>query len=491
MKTKILIIVIVIFLSTTANAYQWSEYKASSTRSNYFSGIGNMTYPEVSYFSNISSFSEGRPYVVVGNVNEDIYPEIVATSPKDNSMYVFDRNLHLLWSFTEKSDTFLTDETIQAYKSTALLLSDINNDGYKEILFSMCDSKSIETTLHVFDGKGGEIWKKRIPGRIPPAGILVGDFNDDGEKEILIASKSIYIFDSEGTQLNRYSEKMDDEYGFSGVSYNDGMLFAMLWHYPTTEVNYSGAILTDISFRPINSYMKIEYFSIYKNLSLEIKWEKEMESSLNPTTRKYNDFYVSEDFTKVFLTHRNGFVVINTTDGSEINECFWISSWSCGIVQDADKSFWTSGTKLFMYTDKINWQYADTGYLGALTVYDVDGNDKPEVIVSAEKGNLLFFDAETGKEESVEEIYGFQSEHPSLVLIHSDIDNDGNDEIVSVESRDPGYPGRIVIIDSGTPPSTEEPETSTNNLMFTGIGAGAIVISVAAVWIWRKRRDEN
>ncbi len=486
MKTKILIIVIVIFLSTTANAYQWSEYKAGSTRSNYFSGIGNMSYPEVSYFSNISSFSEGRPYVVVGNVNEDIYPEIVATSPKDNTMYVFDRNLRLLWSFTEKNDSFLMDETIQAYKSTTLLLSDINNDGYKEILFSMCDSKSIETTLHVFDGSGDEIWEKRIPGRIPPAGIVVGDFDDDGEKEILIASKNIYIFDSEGSQLTTYSEKIDDVCGFSGVAYNNGMLFAMLWHYPPTDVSYSGAVLTDISFRPIDSYIKIEYFYINNNLSLEKKWEKEMESSLDPTTRKYNDFYVSEDFTKVLMTHRNGFVVINTADGNEINECFWGSSWSYGVVQSADKSFWTSGTKLFMYTDKINWQYTHTGYLGALTTYDVDGDDKPEVIVSAEKGNLLFFDAETGKEKSVAKISGFQSEHPSLVLIHSDIDNDGNDEIISVETRDPGYPGRIVIIDSGSPPPDSEESGMTYEILAF---AGAIGFVAASMWIWKKRGE--
>jgi len=493
------IIFILIFITININFItcaedSWQMYGFDSQKSNYVGGIGNMSYPIIQHSSEEDYFSSiPGPIMLIGDVCGDDFKEIVAVSEKTNSLYVFNHTLSLLWSYKSTYPQLSEEEYSQWDKASAIALGDLDGDGKNEILFSMSMDDAPETVLRAFSGEGDEIWNVTLEGLITKYGLLIEDVNSDGKNEIIVGASNIYILNGEGALLYTRYLNFDEFTGVTEIATNSNKLLVSIWHYSQEDLRYSAS--GEQSYgpeRPLYSYLNLTLFRIDENLTLHPVLSHEMEDTAAAYSDTYSYFYTSPSFETCYFVHWTGITKIDMDDMS-IKE---ISTWSApvnveGSVTD-ENSYWIHSKYVFSMDAKDDYPIWTVDYsrntsdlFHSILVFDVNNDGKNEVVTTKGHDTILFFDAQTGDKILERKIFT-ESKLPPEILLHADTDNDRYDEIITTDPK-----GRIVIIDSGTPPSTEEPETSTNNLMFTGIGAGAIVISVAAVWIWRKRRDEN
>ncbi len=82
---------------------------------------------------------------------------------------------------------------------TTAVLSDLDNDGQMEIIFAERDPPN--GNIHILDNKG-EIWNDNWPIQIPGTPAItpsIGDIDNDGKKEVIVASTTVlYAFDLDG-----------------------------------------------------------------------------------------------------------------------------------------------------------------------------------------------------------------------------------------------------------------------------------------------------
>jgi len=501
----VLAITLISILSTTTGTEVFME---NSEKSNYTSGHGNISYPAITQKTKENAFSRSiligdvngdgkKEIIAVSTINSGVYSYITDASEMDNTLYVYSSNLSLLWKFRDKNAEEQTE--YPTFKTSSLALGDLDGDGVDDIVFSISpsiapiDTVSGEyypkTTLYAFKGDGTLLWNRTFEGGITPESLIIDDINGDGKNEILVGSDNLYMLDSSGEVISTY---FLDKYTYRGISeiisHQNDIVFSF-WHYNETK-----RAVRDY-FRVANALFTITKISYY-NGSFTSIWSTQIEDQDSLISMKHYRMFSDAEFKRVFVLRINPSAIVSmdldtgvfvwNLSVERINTAYGLSIYKNGILLFSENSlcFITKEGDVIKNISLL----ADIGIRPTICVFDVDGDNTDEAILLYKEG-ILSFSPDNGQKEWDIKLWeepkeGYLFAVP--VILHSDTDNDGFDEIITTDPE-----GRIVIIDSGTPPSTEEPETSTNNLMFTGIGAGAIVISVAAVWIWRKRRDEN
>lgn len=477
--------------ATNANSL-WSEPRAIPEGSNYLEGYGNISYPAVSSISSLGSLISNT--ILVGNITGDESVEIIGISYLDHSLKVFDNELNLLWSFQERNNTALEKEKEYWDLIPAVAIGDVDEDGVMEIAFSLTSVDSNMSMLHLFKGDGTELWRLEIDGKIAKSSLYIVDINRDNKNEILFGAEQIYIVSGNGTYICRSNIHLNDFQGISSIVVGGDRILATMWHYSKEELSDMASGPVNTSTRPIYSEYVLYYF-ICDNNKLSTIWSRSLETSVSSFS-EYSVIFASPDFNKALLVKRNSLEIIDMAIGRPKMEVenpgyYMGSPFSSSLVLTDSDIYWNEGTSLSRITwdGDVIWTIDAGGTVKtmfqSISLFNVDSNGE-KLIAKMGLGELWYISVDDGSVYGKWDISTSEKESVSHTLIHADTDNDGYDEIITTDPE-----GRIVIIDSGSPPSTEEPETSANNLMLAGIGVGAMAISVAAVWVWRKRRDEN
>jgi len=492
--------VIILLLPSVNAGSSWPTTLGTPERSNYVEGVGNITYPVITHRTTEKVFLDGdRPTVVSGNVNNDSFPEIVASSMKTDSLYVFNHTLSLLWSFKELGGENLSGETDIWKKIGSLALGNISGTSDNEILFSMSDIDSQQSTLRVFKGDGTELWNRTFPGRITEQSLLVYDINGDGRNEVIVGAHSLYILSGNGSLLSEKDFYYGQFVGVSEIAAHGQKILASIWHHSTSTQN-------NISYTqyPEHRNLSMALLSVGQNFSIQELWSKEMKDSIGlyQSDNAFGTFYASPDFSVCYLpfyynpTHV-GVLIIDVSDGSISKLILLFSTGECsGSIPDEHNSYWVT-SDVFLFSrinpsnnatwdyfsdydypppDKLNWEIA---------FFDVNNDGKNEVVTRGTINKILFINAANGSLILEKGINNESSNYYPSVLFHVDTDSDGFDEIVTTD----GW-GRIVTIDSGTPPVISPPN-SLNWQFILGVGAVAIVVIVMVSTIWLKRRKRN
>ena len=488
----VLLISFVLIFPVVQAADSWSTYGGNSQRSNYLDGKGNMQYLQIVRYSEKEDFGKGPgPHMLIGNINSDRFPEIIAISEQTNTLYAFDHNLSLLWDFKLNDSNLPEGEHAKWDKVSSLALGDINGDGLDEILFSICTDDSDYSVLRAFNGNGEEIWEKTVPGRVTKQDILFADLNGDGNNEIIVGASNLYILNGNGTTLSTIRLDFDEYTGISEIAMKDNKILASIWHYSDRDLMDNNIKMqTNTSRRPLYSFLTLRMFEIDENLTQKTVWSIEMENSVSPYSLMYLDFYISQSFDECYFVSTEKITEINLNSGTMKD----ISKWSVvGAVHCAVKDstlYYTYQASLSCVSKdgvhKWNISYSDenNNKLSSILIFDVNNDTYEEVVVS--KGinpiSFVFFDANDGKELMDDDVFSEKSDIFTSILIHADTDNDGFDEIITTDPE-----GRIVIIDTGTPPSENQNNGFYSQELVMGITA-AVISSVAIIWIWRKRK---
>ncbi|HOV10419.1 MAG TPA: FG-GAP-like repeat-containing protein [Bacteroidales bacterium] len=141
----------------------------------------------------------------VSDINNDGHPEIVQVtggSPDNGRIYAFDHDGNVLpgWPVSFSNHWIICSP----------VLSDLNNDGHKEII--VCERMSPAGKVHILKDDGTSFsadWPVTLDG-IPAVTPSVADVDGDGEKEIVAYStKSRYIFELDGTPKPGFPDVTD------------------------------------------------------------------------------------------------------------------------------------------------------------------------------------------------------------------------------------------------------------------------------------------
>jgi len=502
---KVLVSIVFVFALIGAGVHGESTiYLFNEEKTNFSEGVGNITYPRISAETKKETFLFSNS-IVVGDVNGDGSNEIIAISLEEGAIYVYNQNLTLLWKYIDSYYVehmwYASYDSSRGVGVSSLTLVDLNNDGIKDILFSISPGLSFvsvpnmdyypQTVFHAFSGNGTEIWNLTLKGGITADSVIISDINSDSNPEIIVGSDNIYVINFEG-QIT-YSHIIDNS-SFTGVysiiGKADTIIFSF-WQYKYPQSH--GCVFS----KPFSAYFSLRLIR-FQNSNFTTVWTKLLEDPDDFQGPEFYRMFSDDELSSLYITQTqpSGLVKINISSGETEWEKISDSTIPPGVTVSVlpDGVVWNKVTEVSVM-DKSGKEISSfeiynpseySAVWSVLAVFDVNNNSKNEVILMDREGMFAF--SMDGKKEWYakmwERAYGYWNPPPSI--LHADTDNDDFEEIITINPN-----GRIVIIDSGTPPESEEPETLTNNLMFAGIGAGAIAISVAAVWIWRKRRDEN
>ena len=488
MNKAIFLVIFLIILQSSAYGAYWNTYAGSPEYDNYIEATGNISYPEVSLRASIRGISRT---ILATDINHDGKVEIIGTSLLNNSLYMFNNTLHVLWSFKENEDQILNKEKISFSKISAVAVGNITGDSHPEVIFSMCDGKSNETTLHVFNYEGKEIWKKEVEGRITQQSIFVADVDSDGTNEVVCGGKRINIFYGNGTLKYDYEPRINTHEGISEILFSNHFLFAGIWD---SSDNLTG--------QSSNFYRGGRGFTLLK-MSIDsdgIKqiWKKRLE-------KDGCNIYVfqSNGRDKLFVRNDTKSASIDSIDMKSGNIIWSYHTKYADIeylpfsIDNNSKVFWSISRAVMALDPEGNllWQrnasgvYTPSQYTGTIGTYDVDNDGNDEVIVLKYNGEMECLNSKDGNPKWKINIYESPKENMDYFdytpsIIHADTDNDGFDEIITVDPE-----GRIVIIDNGTPPSENQNSMFSQELI---IGRTVIFISsiaIAVIWLWRKRKE--
>jgi hypothetical protein len=202
--------------------------------------------------------------------------------------------------------------------------------------------------------------------------------------------------------------------------------------------------------------------------------------------------FSSSDFSDLYITRAqpSGLVKINSSDGKTEWQKDANSIVAPGIVVSIipETVVWNTIDKIvLMNTDgttihSFNIASKTTERVWATVgVFDVDNDGKNEIIVLDRIGMRAF--SLDGNEKWKSQLWKDSSGYyyPSPVL-HADMDGDTFDEIVFINPI-----GDIFVIDSGSPPSENQNNTSYSQELLIA-GAVISISAVAVVLVWKKRK---
>ncbi len=472
--------------ATNANSL-WSEPRAIPEGSNYLEGYGNISYPAVSNISSVDSLISNT--IVVGDVTGDESVEIIGISYLDHSLKVFDNELNLLWSFQERNNTALQKEKDYWDLIPAVAIGDVDDDGVMEIAFSLTSADSDSSILHLFKGNGTELWRLEVDGKITKSSLHMCDVNGDNKKEILFGAEQISVVSGNGTYICRSNIQLNDFQGISSIVVGGDRILATMWHYSKEELSDMASGPVNTSTRPIYSEYVLYYF-IYGNNKLSTIWNISLETSVSSFS-EYGVLFASPNFNKALLVKRNSLEIIDMATGRpkiEVeNPGYYMGSpFSSSLVLTDSDIYWNEGTSLSRITwdGDVIWTIDAGGTAKTMfqniCLFNVDSAGE-KLVAKMGLGELWYISVDDGSVYGKWNISTSDKESFSHSMIHADTDNDGYDEIITTDPE-----GRIVIIDSGTPPQDTEESGMTYEIPAF---AGAIVFVAASMWMWRKRGE--
>ena len=509
----IFVLISIFLLLTPSSVTASSNFYLNTERSNYTPGHGNITYPVITHSSSENCFSRN---IAVGDINGDGKKEIVGLSAKgtrdkgiiDRTLYTYSSNLSLLWKY-KVEDPMMKYNISWEDMNSALALTDLDGDGSDEIVFSISPSVGpiknaslcstslwSETVLHVLKGDGTELWNRTFLGGITRVSLGVADINGDGRDEIIVGCKNLYILDSNGQILSSYSP---DNYTYRGISelavHGKEIVFTF-WYYNQTDDPLGGW------FRVANSFYRMEKLE-YQNNSFHLIWSLQLENDKYLIfSSAYWEFYSSEDFSMAYIIKRVNTVLhlaaINLTTG----KIEWTTENAydqCSVaVLDKDKIIWNTGHEIYLLNKSgkvmASVQSDHRELWSTISVFDVNNDGTDDVVVVYRNG-IEFYSLPDLKKELNVNLWGTVLGY-SPVILHSDIDNDGFDEIITPAPLLTTKPrGKILIIDNGTPPAPPPPEENkfpVNELIIAGTGIiGAVALITVVLWKKQKRRKSK
>jgi|GEM_PF-1411205 len=353
--------------------------------------------------------------------NDDVEEVVVATRSEYNSIMVFKKTT----SDVSAPDTLMTwhldpDNTqAQDYIFADPVLDDINNDGYKDIVFLTENGKLYVIDFHdsCYISNSGQL-PSGVTGN-HYGGLAVGDIDSDGNKDIVYGLKQgIYAVEWNGSQLTSPS---------------------LLFNY-----NYSGG----------------EYYECkpaIANIDLEGNPEILVSSRINTT-----------DDGKVYILNYDGSVYSSAWNGKEITKCsgldlaFFHPSFAVANVDTVDyKPEIFIGGKGYLYgwdsegDNLTGFPIAESNmdvWLTHPVLADVDGDVNFEIVMASANypQNLMYaYNVEDGTSLTGWPLTG-NGDAPYI----GDIDNDGYNEIVTSDDAST----TLVYESEGTFVPVESPE---------------------------------
>ncbi len=485
-----------------------SNFLENTEKSNYREGVGNITYPVVAHTTEERGFSRSimtgdvngdgkKEIVAVSAINPGVYSYISNASEMDNTLYVYSSNLSLLWKFRDRTFEHVEVRTV---KTSSMALGDLNGDGIDDILFSISPSLAPtesptgtyypETTLYAFKGDGSQLWNRTFQGGITPESLIIEDIDEDGKNEILVGSDNLYLLDSDGETICTYDLGDYTHRGVSEIISHGNEIVLSFWHYEEEKDIFA------YYFRVNNALFNITKLS-YDSGIFDILWSKELEEKEGMGYPIHYRMFVDRYFQYAVIARKNP-ISISLFDLSD-GKILWerdldsIEAIDLGISWKNSEIFVNSGDsiKIFDITGSVKKDfeiYNSDGYEIArktICVFDADSDTYDEIIL-IDKYSIISF-SEAGKKELDSKLWESSDGYlfPSPVILHSDTDNDGYDEIITTDPE-----GRIVIINSGSPPESEEgsaiPFLSCAMILFA-VASASIIYGLME----RKRRGER
>ena len=488
-----LILVAVLLLQLSPISTASETYLENIEKTNYSTGIGNITYPAIKYRSEESSFAMS---LLAGDITGDGISEIIGASLVDNTLFVYNNTLHPLWSFKDIRGENWT--SLHALKITSIALGDLDGDGISDVLFSISpaltsiDSPIViehpEAVLYAFKGDGTELWNKTFPGAITQDALEIYDMDNDGKNEILIGADNLYLLHANGTVFSTYNL---DNYSFRGISeiaaHGEEVVFT-LWNFSSPQKSYSDY------FRVYNAYFTAIKVS-FDGSSFKSLWVKSLEQDKGLLSQRFYRMFPDSTFRRAYIieSKTSALACIDLSSGETLWENKLVSPAGLGIAVSGNTIFVNQGDKISILDSNGQTEVSTNVYSRStspemarftISVFDIDNDGQHEILLTDKKGLICF--SEDGKEKwnvSLWNSWNGGYAYATPPLLHNDIDNDGFDELITTDPA-----GYIVIIDSGTAPAPPRGEPSTSQILWIAGAVAMLMVVVFAVWLKRRRK---
>lgn len=375
-------------------------------------------------------------------------------------------------------------------------IGDINNDGYKEVVYSSCDGD-----LYVVNGSNGEVlWKYSTGGMF--ADPTMYDIDGDGYYEILTvgASGNLYCLNYNGSEEWVVNDRMfsgapavGDVNGDGDVEVvmgdNDGYVYVINNNGTVETRVHVGDMpvttpsLSDIDGDGIDEIVVVEgtYLHVI-DYSIDEKkyvvYGLDLGSYLVPPPVLYDvngdgsddAVIVSKDAHVFIVDLLNGEIIAET----KLNATDTFASPSIGNVDNDPEPEIVVGTMDGLYI--LNMSLSIKRYFPDLQTYqsspiiaDIDGDGENEIIFGLHTGEFVIVNATkpSGFFREVEWLYSTDAPIMASPAI-SDVDNDGLPEIL-VGSRDYNmycFKGLLAENKATTTTSTTTTTTNTSTSLF-------------------------
>ena len=315
-----------------------------------------------------------------------------------------------------------------------LNVSDVDNDGTKEIIAATSDHNSDVIGdrygyVYVFNGTTHEQkWKSDNIGG--PGAMTIADLDGNGVKEIVVGAMYYYSCERDG-----------NIYVFDGVSKS------LKWK--SGNVNSPGqAVIDDVDSDGVNEIVFSYCVTDCANSGSEGGW--------------YYPGYIQivngSDFSQKWMSGDIGStqsILINDVDNDGTKEII------AGVARTSEPNSECDRGYIYVFDGKTHaqeWKSANVNDASSLVVDDIDVDGTKEIIARtckghysfpevADEGHVYVFDGKTHLQEWVStDIHGCSGSCLGII----DIDGDGAKEILTKVRSSPGYYGYLCTFDSTT-----------------------------------------
>ncbi len=135
-----------------------------------------------------------------GDLDGDGQAEVVVLSAAWK-LYVLESDGSLAWQTESLSVGKYTDAPVP----DQLLVQDLDGDGRAEIVAA---APGPAATIHVFDGRGEQVWRHALEGVSTPTRLAAGDIDGDGQAELMVTAEGqepAYLLNAAGERLAEYA----------------------------------------------------------------------------------------------------------------------------------------------------------------------------------------------------------------------------------------------------------------------------------------------
>ncbi len=328
----------------------------------------------------------GITSIYLSDLDRDGYKEIMAGS-YDGNIYLLDRKGNLRWRYY----VFCPVYSVHA--------ADLNSDGNEEIITGSC------RPVHVLNTSRDLRWRFTTSGKVRY--LSAEDLDDDGDKELMIASDSgrvnnFYVLDKDGNPLWKktfrgaypqsvYVTDLDGD-GHKEVLIGAGILSVFdnagnkRWTYKTGgRVAYLSATDKEIF---VGSYPYLYVLNTNGTLNREYKTSGMVESVY--VTDLDNDgtdeIIVGSD--KLYLFNKDGNLIWDYDTGSDIHLVH-----AEDLDKDGYKEIMVGSDRVYILNrdGNLEWEYPTYRSVTGLQVVDLDGDGYDELIVGSMDHNVYVF----------------------------------------------------------------------------------------------------